>query len=104
MTAVGCVPRIRRRRDYLLVETEVPDELHDDVDRWRLLIAALKRGDQFGLHAPAQDGPVHSRKSCVVWAVLATAQSARSRQVIHEPRRGPGSRRPPPGASALSPH
>jgi hypothetical protein len=103
MTAVGCVPRIRRRRDYLLVETEVPDELHDDLDRWRPLLAALERGDQFGLRASRTLKP-DGQEPCVVWAALATGQPARSRQVIYEPRRRRAPRRPAPSASDTSPY
>lgn len=66
LSALGFRPRTKHHPDRIRIEVDAPDRPSEAV--WRALLAALERGDRFGLETSA--------RGRVAWAlVLADASS-----------------------------
>ncbi|MGW7516900.1 hypothetical protein ACWGJ2_15025 [Streptomyces sp. NPDC054796] len=66
LTAAGFTPRVRRRPGHVRVEIDAPAA--PSRETWRAVLAALDRGDRFGLDSDA-DGST-------AWALVSTRPPA----------------------------
>ncbi len=97
LTAAAYKPQVTWHSDHIRIETDVPESL--SLRRWQALLAALERGDRFGLQRDAE--------GCLAWAAVFTGTSHRAddgsrlRRDTDSSQRAPATA-PPPGGMANS--